>query len=137
MALDLGEKRIGIAVSDTSGSIAQPLNILSTHEVMNNALAFRRLLEDYEVELLVIGLPLSLDGSEQAQATRIRNQGELLGELYGLPVEFADERLSSQEAKRILRQLGYSEKNMRGKTDRIAASIVLQAWLDSRQIHQD
>jgi len=132
MALDLGEKRIGIAVSDPAGIIAHPLDILPTHEVMDNAPAFSRLLEDYEIELLVVGLPVSLDGLEQAQAARIRSQAAHLETLYGLPLEFADERLSSSEAKRVLRQLGYSEKDMRGKTDKIAASIVLQTWLDSR-----
>jgi len=133
LALDLGDKRTGIAVSDSTGTVSNPLDVLPTNEVMNNAASFRRLLADYEVERLVVGLPVSLDGSEHAQATHIRSQAVCLEELYGLPVELVDERLSSIEAQRVLRQLGYNEKDMRGKTDKIAASIVLQTWLDKRR----
>jgi len=132
MALDLGEKRTGIAVSDSLGRVSHPLDVVPTHDVLDNAITFRRLLEDHEIELLLVGIPVSLDGSEHSQATRIRKQATRLETLYNLPVEFADERFSSKEAKRVLRQLGYSEKDMRGKTDKIAASIVLQAWLDKR-----
>jgi putative Holliday junction resolvase len=132
MALDLGEKRTGIAVSDPAGTVAQPLVVLPTQDLMNKAATFRRLLEDYEIELLVVGLPVSLDGSPQAQARRIQDQAARLETLYELPLEFIDERLSSKEAKGILRQLGYSEKEMRGNTDKIAASIMLQTWLDNR-----
>jgi len=132
LALDLGEKRTGIAVSDPSGTVAHPLDVLPTKDVLNKAASFRRMLEDYEIELLLVGLPVSLDGSEHEQATRVRHQAAQIEELYELPLEFTDERLSSKEAKQLLRQLGYSEKDMRGKTDKIAASLVLQAWLDKK-----
>jgi putative Holliday junction resolvase len=131
MALDLGEKRTGLAVSDPARRIAHPLKIVPTHEVLDKAPSFRRLLEDYAVERLVVGLPLSLDGTEHAQARRIQSQARQLEQLYGLPVEFTDERLSSVEAKRVLRQLGYNEREMRGRTDKIAAGILLQTWLDA------
>lgn len=134
MALDLGEKRTGVAVSDPGRTIAHPLSVLPTHEILCNAPSFRRLLEDHAVELLVIGLPVSLDGTEHAQAARIRKQARRLKESCGIPIEFADERLSSAEAKKVLRQMGYSEKDMRGKTDKIAAGILLQTWLDSEAI---
>ena len=130
MALDLGEKRCGIAASDATGTVAHPLAVLPTQELLQNASSFRRLLQDYEVELFVVGLPVSLDGFENAQAERIRRQASKLEELYKLPVTFFDERLSSKEAKNVLRQLGYSEKDMKAKTDKIAASILLQTWLD-------
>lgn len=131
LALDLGEKRTGIAVSDSSNKIALPLTIIATPDVLNNAPVFKRLFEDYEIELILIGLPLSLDGNENAQARRIRAAAEQLKAHYDQPFEFVDERLSSTEAKHVLRQLGYSEKEMRTKTDKIAASIILQKWLDS------
>ena len=132
MALDLGNKRTGIAVSDRTGKVAQPLSVLPSQDIMGNAPSFRRLLEDNAVELLLIGLPVSLDGTEHAQASHIRSKAKQLEELYGMPVEFVDERLSSIEAKHVLRQMGYNEKEMRGKTDKIAACIFLQTWLDSR-----
>lgn len=132
MALDLGKIRTGVAVSDPELKIAHPLRVVPTQEVLRKAPSFKRLFEDYSVERFIVGLPLSLDGKEHAQAAYTRNKAKLLEELYGVPVEFVDERLSSVEAKNVLRQMGYSEKEMRGKTDKIAASILLQTWLDSK-----
>ena len=137
MALDLGEKRIGIAVSDPKLTIAHPLSVVATHDALDKAPSFTRLLEDHEVEQFIVGLPLSLDGQEHRQAERIRRQAAQLGQLYGLPVEFVDERLTSVEAKRVLRQMGYSEREMRGRTDKIAAGILLQTWLDSKTQETD
>ena len=122
MALDIGEVRCGIAVSDPQGRIASPVCVLPTQEVLANASSFRRVVEDWEPELLLSGLPLSLNGE---QAVRI-------AKTLDLPLEFCDERLSSAEAKRALREGGHSEKSMRGKVDMIAASIFLQSWLDAR-----
>ena len=132
LALDLGEKRTGIAVSNLERTVAHPHSVMATQEVMGKAPAFRRVLDDYAIELFVVGLPVSLDGTEHAQAGRIRNLAKRLTELYGLPVEYADERLSSAEAKSVLRQMGYSEREMRGRTDKIAACIFLQTWLDAK-----
>lgn len=136
LGLDLGEKRVGIAVSDASASVAMPLVILPANEVVQGARSFKVILDEHEVERIIVGLPLSLDGSEHAQARRIRKQAETLEQLYGLPLEFMDERLTSAEAKRSLRQLGYSEKDMRAKTDKIAACILLQTWLDQQRQHE-
>jgi putative Holliday junction resolvase len=72
-------------------------------------------------------------GEDGPQAERVMAQGRQIAETCGLPLEFADERLSSAEAKRILREEGYSERGMRGKVDMIAASLFLQSWLDARQ----
>ena len=132
MALDIGEKRIGVAVSDPGERVASPIAVLPAAEVLQNAPSFRRLLEDWEPELLVCGLPMTLAGEEGPQAQRIREQAQRIARAAELPVEFSDERLSSQEAKRSLREKGLSEREMRGKVDMIAACVVLQAWLDAR-----
>ena len=132
MALDIGEKRIGVAVSDPGERVASPIAVLPAAEVLQKAPSFRRLLEDWEPELLVCGLPMTLAGEEGPQAQRIREQAQRIAQAAELPVEFSDERLSSQEAKRSLREKGLSEKQMRGKVDMIAASVFLQAWLDAR-----
>lgn len=92
---------------------------------------FRRILEDYEPEVLVCGRPQTMSGEDGPQAERIMAQARQIAEACELPLEFADERLSSSEAKRILRAQGLKEKQMRGKIDMIAASLFLQAWLDS------
>ena len=89
-------------------------------------------MDDWEPELLLFGLPLSLSGAQGPQAARVRTQAQRIAASAGLPAEFADERLSSSEAKRSLREKGLTEKEMRGKVDMIAASLFLQAWLDGK-----
>ena len=110
LALDIGETRVGVAVSDPQGRIATPVCVLPAAEVSSVARSFRRVLEDWEPEVLVCGRPLTMAGEEGPQAERV-----------------------SAEAKRILREQGLSEKSMRGKVDMVAASLFLQAWLDARQ----
>lgn len=133
MALDIGEKRVGIAVSDATGRIASPVKVLPASEVIGLARPFRMLLEDYEPEILVCGRPMTLAGEEGPQAARVMEQARAIGRAAGLPVAFADERLSSAEAKRILREQGLNERSMRGKVDMVAASVFLQTWLDERR----
>lgn len=132
LALDIGEVRVGVAVSDPAGRVASPVCVLPAQEVLAHAVTFRRLLEDWEPELLVCGRPMTLAGEEGPQAARVREQAERVAAACGLPLEFEDERLSSAEAKRILREQGLSERAMRGKVDMVAASLFLQAWLDAR-----
>lgn len=126
---------MGVAVSDPGECVASPVCVLPANEVLAHAASFRRVLEDWEPELLLCGLPYTLAGEEGPQAERIRQVAARIGSACDLPVEFADERLSSQEAKRSLREKGLKEKAMRGKIDMIAASVFLQAWLDARRSH--
>ena len=132
LALDIGEARVGVAVSDPAGRVASPVCVLPAQEVLAHAASFRRVLEDWEPELLVCGRPMTLAGEEGPQVARVREQAERIAAACGLPLEFEDERLSSAEAKRILREQGLSERAMRGKVDMVAASLFLQSWLDAR-----
>lgn len=132
MALDIGEVRVGIAISDPGERVASPVTVLPSAEVKACAKPFMRVLEDWEPELLVSGLPYTLSGEEGPQAARIRAFAAEVSKRTGILVEFSDERLSSTEAKRSLREKGMSEREMRGKIDMIAASIFLQSWLDAR-----
>ncbi|QUC04571.1 Holliday junction resolvase RuvX [Atopobium sp. oral taxon 416] len=134
MALDIGEVRIGVALSDTTGSLASPLTVLPVQEVLSNAKSFRRILEDWEPDILVIGRPKTMAGEDGPQAQRIMEQARQIADACQLPLTFQDERLSSQEAKRILRKQGLSEKKMRGKVDAVAASLFLQTWLDRQKM---
>jgi putative Holliday junction resolvase len=136
LALDIGEKRVGIATGDTEAKIAIPISTISAAELMAGGPAFRRLLEDHEPELLVVGLPLSLDGGEHQQARRVRQAAERIGEMCGLPVVYQDERLSSAEARRSLRETGWTEREMRGKIDMVAASLILRAYLDATYLSE-
>lgn len=133
LALDIGEVRVGIAVSDASGSVAMPVKVLPAQEVLSCARTFRLLIEDYEPDVLVCGLPQTLAGEEGPQAARIRAAAERISRVTNLPVAFTDERLSSREAKRILREQGLTERSMRGKVDMVAASLFLQTWLDEQR----
>ena len=133
LALDIGEVRVGVAVSDSGERVASPVCVLPAAEVLACARSFRRVLDDWEPELLLCGLPYTLSGEEGPQAMRIRAAAQRISEACGIPCEFADERLSSSEAKRSLREKGMDEKAMRGKIDMIAASLFLQAWLDARR----
>ena len=132
MALDIGEKRIGIAISDPKERVASPLVVLDAVQVERGEKPFTRLLEDWEPELFLCGLPLTLNGEEGPQAQRVRKVAQEVSARFLIPIEFIDERLSSREAKRILREEGLDERAMRGKIDMIAASVFLQAWLDEK-----
>ncbi len=133
LALDIGVARIGIAISDSDGLIAQPLCVLSANEVTQHSKAFVRILQDWEPDVLLCGLPLSLSGSESEHAQATKKTAQLIAKNTHLPLEFTDERLSSKQAKRILRERGLSEKQMRGKIDAVAASVFLQSWLDEKR----
>lgn len=133
LALDIGETRIGIAVSDRSGRVASPVKVLPAAEVIGLAKSFLYIVEDYEPDVLVSGRPMTMVGERGPQAERVEAQAQKIADALDLPLYFEDERLSSAEAKRILREQGLSEKQMRGKVDMIAASLFLQSWLDSRQ----
>ena len=132
LALDIGEARVGIAVSDATGTLAMPVKVLPAQEVLGNARSFRYIIEDYEPDVLVCGRPETLAGEDGPQAKRVVEAAEKIALATGLPLEFIDERLSSREAKRILREQGLSEREMRGKVDSVAASLFLQTWLDVR-----
>lgn len=129
LGLDIGEKRIGVAVADTTTGLAMPLRVMNAQEVIDNAQSWRMLVQDNEPDLLVCGLPKTMRGATGQQATRIRELAERIAQSCGVPLEFADERLSSAEAKRVLRAQGLSEREMRGKIDSVAASLFLETWL--------
>lgn len=133
MALDIGQVRCGIAICDPRGSVASPLTVLPTKDLMENSQEFKKLLEDWEPELFLCGMPYSLNGKPGSQAQDVVSVATTISKNTGIDCEFFDERLSSNQAKRILREKGMSEKDMRGKVDMIAASIFLQTWLDSRK----
>ncbi len=133
LALDIGEVRVGIAASDASGTLAGPVCVLPFQEVVQLARPFRYILEDYEPDVLVCGRPKTLQGEDGPQAERIEKIAVELAAKLDIPLAFQDERLSSSEAKRILREQGLNEKQMRGKIDSVAASLFLQTWLDSQK----
>ncbi|MDO8848608.1 MAG: Holliday junction resolvase RuvX [Coriobacteriia bacterium] len=129
LGLDIGSVRVGVAVSDPAGAVASPVTVLDASDLDSGRLA--RIVEDYEAEMLVVGLPLTLAGEEGPQAALVRDTAERLAARLGLPLAFADERNSSAEAKRAMRSAGMSDKQQRGMVDKVAAALVLQSWLDA------
>lgn len=125
--------RIGVAVSDPSGTVASPLTVLDAGELARDLRALTHLAEDYEVESLVVGLPLTLGGEEGPQAERVRSTAERFAVALGVPLEYQDERNSSSEARRAMHDAGMSDREQRGSLDKVAAAIVLQGWLDARR----
>ncbi len=118
-----------MAVSDPERRVATPLCVLDA-SVLHDPRALATLASDYEVGGLVVGLPLSLDGTEGPQARHVREVGTRIAESLGMPVEFTDERLSSAEASRSMSAAGSSAKASRGKVDMVAAALFLQSFLD-------
>lgn len=141
LSLDIGDTRTGIAISNPEGTVASPLDVLETRELLRNGTVLQRVFCDYDVEHVVIGLPLSLNGEEGPQARHVRSLAKKL--LVGCGwitqdddvssngrVSFFDERFSSAEAKRVMADSQYRSKQMRGSLDKIAAAIILQSFLE-------
>lgn len=132
LGLDIGEVRVGVALSDPTGRVATPLKVLDARSLAADPSPLRVLVEDYDVEELVVGLPVGLSGEEGRQAANVRHLAEKLSAAVGLPVTYQDERLTSAQARRSMREAGVTEKDGRGAVDMVAAAILLQAYLDAR-----
>ena len=130
LGIDHGEKRIGLAVSDTLGIAAHGLPTLQNRSPQETLLAIRRIIAERNINEIVVGLPLNMNGSNgpQAQAaTAFANSLKALG----LPVHLVDERLTSERARRTLRESGLTRSKQRRLVDRIAAQFILQTHLDT------
>lgn len=132
LGLDIGSVRVGVAVSDPTGAVASPLAVLDARALRSDPAPLVRIAADYGVESLVVGMPLTLSGDEGPQAVETRAAAARFSEAIGVELHYQDERNSSIEAKRTMRAAGLSEKEQRGAVDKVAAAIMLQAWLDRR-----
>jgi len=134
IGVDLGSKRIGIAVCDSAGTLAVPYDTVQRsgdRERDHRRLA--ELVEEAEAECVVVGMPFSLDGSIGPAARRALAEVRLLRRALGVPVETYDERLSTVTADRSLREMQLGAAARRRMVDSVAASVILQAWLDHRR----
>ena len=133
LALDVGTVRIGVAVSDPLGISAQPVDTIQVQGRKKDATLVLEFLDELEAQSIVIGLPLSMNGSEN-EATRIARRfgEELERQRSDLVVEFQDERFTTAQAERVLIESGMRRKKRKQYVDRTAAVLILQAWLDSR-----
>lgn len=131
LALDLGKKRIGIAISDPLGITAQGLPNLNRTNKRSDLAALGELAREREVGLFLMGNPINMRGTEGRQSGWVREFGSALEARTGLPVKFWDERLTSVEAGRVLRSSGISIEKRAAAVDRLSAVILLQSYLDS------
>jgi putative holliday junction resolvase len=133
VALDLGTKRIGVAVSDLSGTIASPRTVIQrSGSKTRDHQAIKALVEEEEAVLLVVGLPLNMNGSYGPAAKGAVAEAAELASVVGVPVETFDERLTTVSADRALMEANISATNRRKLVDKVAAAVMLQAWLDGK-----
>jgi putative Holliday junction resolvase len=133
LALDLGSKRIGVAVSDRSGTIATPLTVVvRSGRVADDHRRIANLVAEEDAERVIVGLPLSLDGSFGPAATAAEAEAEALAGALPVPVEMFDERLTTVTADRALMEARMRGDVRRRVVDKVAAAVLLQAWLDRR-----
>jgi putative Holliday junction resolvase len=132
LALDLGKKRIGMALSDELGVTAQGLETLQRTNIREDLARISQLAAEKSVSLILMGNPLHMSGREGRQAEYARDFGERLRAASGIPVEFWDERLTTVAAQRVLRESGISIEKRAKAVDRLAAVILLESYLDSR-----
>ncbi|MEQ1855971.1 MAG: Holliday junction resolvase RuvX [Longimicrobiales bacterium] len=137
LGVDFGAKRVGLAVSDPTGTLATPLETLTRREGKRAPIAeMERIGKTLGVEHVVVGLPLDLKGDENAWCLEVRDVGRRLGERLGVGVSFVDERMTSVRANAAVRGVGLPkhEREKKGRVDAAAAQLILQAWLDAPSI---
>lgn len=134
MGLDVGSRRIGIAISDPLGITAQGLETLQRQNKKEDYRKLAMLIEQYQVSEIVVGYPLRMSGAEGTQAEKMQAFAEELRKRFKIPVHLWDERLTSAEANRILRESEMSIKRRGEAVDRMAAILILQSWMEARAI---
>ncbi len=132
LGLDIGRRRIGVAGCDGTGLIATGLTTLQRRSFQELVSDLQHLVELRRAQILVVGLPLTMDGDEGFQARQVRKVAEGLSQALGLPVVYIDERLSSVEAEQLMRAAGHYVAQEKALIDRKAAAIILQRSLDER-----
>ena len=134
LALDLGKRRIGLALSDELGLTAQGLETLQRTNLRADLAHLAKIISERNVGMILMGNPLHMSGHEGRQAEHAREFADRLHAFTGLPVEFRDERLTTVEAQRVLRQSGISIEKRAKAVDKLAAVILLESYLDSRNL---
>ena len=133
LGLDVGAKRIGVAVSDELGLTAQPVMTIETRRNPREDLrSLARLARRYAASAIVVGNPLHLAGEPSPRAIKVRAFAAALGEVTGLPVHLWDERLTTREAHQILYEAGHARQQHKEVVDQVAATLILQSFLDQK-----
>jgi putative Holliday junction resolvase len=134
LGLDFGRKRIGVAGCDRTGLIATGITTVERTSFDRDVEQIRQIVNEREVQILIIGLPYSMDGSLGFQARQTQKFATRLAKALKLPLEYVDERLTSFQAEQLLIAENRSPSRNKGLIDRKAASLILQQWLDIRRV---
>jgi putative Holliday junction resolvase len=132
LAIDYGSRRIGLALSDPTGTLARPLPFVPAKADAKLAREIAGLARKEEIRLILLGLPRHMDGSPGEAAAKVQAFAALLGNATPIPIQMIDERLSTVQAGRQLQEAGKNTRQQRGRIDSEAAAVLLQGYLDSR-----
>lgn len=133
MGIDYGQKRVGLALSNLEQTLATPLETLERRDERQDARRLQKLVQEYSVVGLLVGLPVHMSGDEGAKAREARIWGERAAQAVGLPVRFHDERYTSAMADELLHELNLTAKQRKDRRDRVAAQVLLQSYLDGHR----
>ena len=134
MGLDIGDKRIGVALSDPQGILASPLTIIDRKDEKLDIAAINNIINQHQVKQIIVGLPRSMDGSIGQQAEKVQDFTHKLRQQIKIPIEFRDERLSTVSAKRLMQAAGGKKSKKKVRDDAIAAALILQGYLDESKL---
>ncbi len=134
LALDVGEKRIGLAVSDPLGITAQGISVLTRQNRETDLARLREVAQEYQVQEILVGLPRHMDGRPGRQAEAVLELAQTLGDSLGIPVTAWDERLTTMQAERVLLEADLSRQRRRRVVDQVAAVLILQSYLEYRNL---
>lgn len=129
--MDLGKRRIGLAISDPLGITAQGLRTLERKRIRDDLDTLAAVIRDYEVSMILMGNPVHMSGDESRQSQYTRDFAERLSKYTGIPVKFWDERWTSMQAERVLKESGISIEKRARAVDRMSAVLLLESYLDS------
>jgi putative holliday junction resolvase len=134
LGLDVGGKRIGVAGCDGLGMMATGITTIWRTSFQEDLAQLSEIIQDRSVEILVIGLPYTMDGNIGSQAKQVQKFGRRVSAALEIPIEYVDERLTSYAAEEMMKAANISVSQNKGTIDRIAAAVILQQWLDLRGV---
>jgi putative Holliday junction resolvase len=133
LALDIGDERIGVALSDPTGILASPYTIIDRRDEKQDIEAIINIVGQHQVQQIVVGLPRSMDGTVGRQAEKVKDFTRRLSSSTDVPVTYRDERLTTVSAKRLMREAGRKKTRKKPRYDAMAAAIILQSYLDEER----
>lgn len=133
LGLDVGEVRIGVAVSDPLGKTAQPTTVIVRKSIQADTEELHKIIKQYQIEKVIVGLPLNLDGSLGVQGKAVKAFAGEVGQKIDIPLEFYDERLTTRVARQVLLEGDISRARRKKVADKLAAALILQGYLDRKK----